>query len=354
MSTVRIPLVARAFCHDEMTIAETEDFVVSGFQYPAGVAGLRVVNRRGEFVVLPFQGQQIWDARFDGRRLTMKSMFEQPRRTNDFLRNYGALLIHCGITAVGPPGPQDNHPPHGELPNADFDDAWFEFHGDRIAVCGSYRHTVAFQTDYVFLTRIGIGANGAVFDVDISVENKKRSSMDLFYLAHVNFRAADCVSITDNASSYRIRADLPSHVTPGLAFLEMVARLKENPAEHLNIASGSAFDPEIVLYPQFENQEAVAIATHTDGSSDVIRYQTKQLRHALRWISKTPDQECLGLSLPATCEGEGLRREIQKGHAIEIEPQGTWCASYSFGLIDPAETAQVRTELSATPQREVN
>jgi hypothetical protein len=39
--------------------------------------------------MLPFQGQQIWDAWFDERRLTMRSMFPEPKPTREYLDTYG-------------------------------------------------------------------------------------------------------------------------------------------------------------------------------------------------------------------------------------------------------------------------
>ena len=66
-------------------------------------------NDRGELVMLPFQGQQIWSAKFDGRPLTMTSMFAEPRLTRSFLETYGAFFLHCGVTAMGGPSAQDTH-----------------------------------------------------------------------------------------------------------------------------------------------------------------------------------------------------------------------------------------------------
>ena len=37
-------------------------------------------NGLGSITVLPFQGQQIWDAEMLGRSLKMKSMFTEPRK----------------------------------------------------------------------------------------------------------------------------------------------------------------------------------------------------------------------------------------------------------------------------------
>jgi hypothetical protein len=45
------------------------------FRYATGVDGIELSNSLGKLIVLPFQGQQIWDATMQGRRLTMKSMY---------------------------------------------------------------------------------------------------------------------------------------------------------------------------------------------------------------------------------------------------------------------------------------
>ena len=50
----------------------------SAFRYDCGIEALRICNARGEIIVLPFKGQQIWRAGFDGRDLTMHSMFDEP------------------------------------------------------------------------------------------------------------------------------------------------------------------------------------------------------------------------------------------------------------------------------------
>ncbi|GIS11657.1 MAG: hypothetical protein CM15mP115_08080 [Alphaproteobacteria bacterium] len=49
--------------------------------------------------MLPFKGQQIWRAGFDGRDLTMRSMFDEPVDTQVYLETYGAFMIHCGLAA---------------------------------------------------------------------------------------------------------------------------------------------------------------------------------------------------------------------------------------------------------------
>ena len=60
------------FGEAEKTLVKHEGLTASTFLYPSGVHGLRLTNELGHLVVLPYQGQQIWDAQFFGRILTRK------------------------------------------------------------------------------------------------------------------------------------------------------------------------------------------------------------------------------------------------------------------------------------------
>ena len=123
---IRLELYRSHFEEAEHPLVEIGEFCVSTFRYASGIEALRVRNSRGEIIILPFKGQQIWRAYFDDRDLTMKSMFDAPVDTMVYLQNYGAFLIHCGLTGLGDPGPEDSHPLHGEMPNAPFQKAWLE------------------------------------------------------------------------------------------------------------------------------------------------------------------------------------------------------------------------------------
>lgn len=98
---VFVDLVPEQFGPLDTTVARYCGLVATAFRYRSGVAGLRISNAKGEIVILPFQGQQIWDATFLNRSLTMRSMFDEPVATRDYLSNYGAFFIHCGATAMG-------------------------------------------------------------------------------------------------------------------------------------------------------------------------------------------------------------------------------------------------------------
>ncbi len=118
MDEVVLPLDQASFREAPVVLLEAGAISVTAFRYASGIAALRIQNAVGHLVVLPFRGQQIWDAHFHGRRLTMQTAFEHPVDTTDYLAGNGAYFIHCGGSAMGNPGPEDEHPLHGELPAA--------------------------------------------------------------------------------------------------------------------------------------------------------------------------------------------------------------------------------------------
>ena len=104
----KVLLSPSMFERQEQVLVEHGSLIASTFRFRSGVCGLRLRNGRGELVLLPYQGQQIWSAQFDGRSLTMKSMFDEPRATQNYLDTYGGFLIHCGATAMGVPTADQN------------------------------------------------------------------------------------------------------------------------------------------------------------------------------------------------------------------------------------------------------
>ena len=150
---VIIDLQSVQFGPAETVLARHAGLTASVWRYRSGVAGLRIGNELGHIALLPFQGQQIWEAAFLGRRLTMGSMFDGAGCPEvDFLQTYGAFFLHCGATAMGDPGLEDSHPVHGELPNARYQQAQLVIGRDEsgpfMGLTGSYHHRVAFGGHY--------------------------------------------------------------------------------------------------------------------------------------------------------------------------------------------------------------
>ena len=75
---VIIPLRPEYFTAAPAVVARHAGMTATAFRYAGSVAGLTLSNEAGQIDLLPFHGQQIWDASFYGRRLTMGSMFDEP------------------------------------------------------------------------------------------------------------------------------------------------------------------------------------------------------------------------------------------------------------------------------------
>ena len=354
--SARIELPPSSFDFQERPFCQMGEFSISTFKYASGIAALRVKNSRGEIIVLPFKGQQIWRAVFDDRDLTMRSMFDEPVDTQNYLETYGAFMIHCGLTGLGAPGPQDNHPLHGELPNAPFQHAWIELDpsGTKVTIGGSYQYTVAFSTNYLATANISMTAGSSLLDVSLSVENLKQTPMDLMYLAHANFRPVDHgelhYSAHYDAQSVRVHQSIPAHISPKPGYKEFIARLADDPTPHHKLTPGLAFDPEIVFTLDMlagDDGLAHALQKRPDGTADYINFRPDQAPIATRWICRTPDQDGLGVAFPSTSEVEGYTAEKAKGQVIELDGGKVWRIDIQIGLLTAPETDGVLAKIDA-------
>src|SRR5574340_535953 len=157
MEEVRISLARSCFGEKEREAAAAGELRASLFTYDTGVEAIRLQNSRGGVVVLPYMGQMVWGATFDGVELAMQSMFSAPRPAKTIVETYGCLAYHCGILRSGVPGPGDNHALHGEAPCAEMDAAGIVFGGDArgpfIAATGVREYAMGFGAHYLATPR---------------------------------------------------------------------------------------------------------------------------------------------------------------------------------------------------------
>jgi hypothetical protein len=352
----KIFLHPSCFGEAEHALVRHGDLIASTFTFPTGVLGVRLANDLGHIVVLPYQGQQIWDAQFRGRTLTMRSMFDMPYPTQDYLRTYGGFLLHCGATAMGVPGEADTHPLHGELPNAPYQSA--ELHvaqdeqGSYLAISGSYQHTVAFNDNYLACPLVKLYSHRSRIKASLTITNLKRSPMELMYLAHINFRPADNGRLVYSApctpEHVRVRTSIPSHIRPAAGYREFLQALAEDPRKHNVLAPGLAFDPEVVLFVDYRKDEhgwAHSMQVHPDGSADFVSHRPEQLPHGIRWISRTADQDALGLVEPATAEPEGYMAEKAKGNLVVLPPGDQFHVDLEMGALTAQEASDLERHI---------
>lgn len=345
------------FREAEKKLAEFAGLTASTFLYESGVCALRLVNQVGQITLLPFQGQQIWQAEFYGRTLTMKSMFDQPYPTQVYLNTYGGFLIHCGATAMGVPTEKDSHPLHGELPNALYQTAQLligqDERGSYLGLTGTYQYTVAFNHNYVAQPVVKLYADSSKVSISLTIKNLKRSPMELMYLAHVNFRPVDGGRLVYSApcdpQHVRVRSSIPSHIRPAPVYREFLQELEAHPEKHNLLSPELAFDPEVVFFIDYQSDTsgwAHSMQVHPDGSADFISHRPAELDHGVRWISRTADQDCLGIILPATAEPEGYTAEKAKGNVKVLPPGGEFHFGLEVGALTPGEAKAVEEKIN--------
>lgn len=333
-SETMVHLAPEFFGEREKILLETPDLSASAFRYDSGVCAVRLRNDEGEIVMLPYQGQQIWSARFRGRELTMKSMFDQPKATREYLETYGGFLLHCGATAMGVPSEGDSHPLHGELPNAPYQAAYLvvgaDEEGDYLGLGGVYQHTVAFTCNYRAEPLVKLHVDSSVLDIGLTITNLRNSPMEWMYLAHLNFRPVEDAQLIYSApctpEHCRVRKSIPSHITPPPGYAEFLGELEADPEKHNRFSSSLPFNPEVCFYLDYVADDggwAHSLQVLPDGEADYVAHRPEQLDKVIRWIALSEDQAAMGLALPATAEPEGLTAEKGKGNIKALPAKGS-------------------------------
>jgi hypothetical protein len=358
-SITTIQLQETFFTEQEKILVEAEGLTAALFRYETGVCGVRLKNKRGQLVILPFQGQQIWDCEFEGRSLKLQSMFRQPYPTKEYLETYGAFFVHCGALAMGVPSPDDTHPLHGELPNATYQKAYLQVGCDErgafLALGGQREHIVAFNHHYLFEPVVKLYADATTFPISATLTNLKRTDMEYMYMAHGNFKPLNNARIVYSApctpEHTRVFINVPKHIKsshPIEEFRAFLTTLKDNRAKHTVLTSDLILDPEVLFaidYRADADGWAHSLQIHPDGYAHYLSHRPAELPKGVRWLCRTPDQDALGLYLAGTAEHQGYLAEKAKGH-LKVLPAGKSIVFHlEAGLLSPTEAQQMEAKI---------
>ncbi|AKM04755.1 aldose 1-epimerase family protein [Burkholderia pyrrocinia] len=329
------------------TLYRTDGLAVTAFAYPSGVEALKLENRRGHLVVLPYLGQMIWAAEFDGRDLTMKHMFRQPKRAASIIDTYGCFMFHSGLLRNGCPGPDDTHALHGEMPCAPMDRASLvvgtDAHGATVEVTGEYEYVQGFGSRYVARPSVRLAEHDAQVTITMDVTNLGGAPMDLMYMAHLNYAYVPGGRFVQSLSrgGLRLRESVPAHVKPTAAWRDYTATLAREPERLATLDTPALYDPEIVFFMNGAETDADGVAhfllAHPDGGAFHTAYRPEQFPHATRWILHNADQQVAAFALPSTCEPEGYEAERRKGHVAALAPGATRRFDVVTGYLSAAE-----------------
>lgn len=333
----RLTLWRELFTTQPKTLLENSDFTVTAFRYASGVEGLKVANTRGHLVILPWLGQMIWDAEFDGHDLTMKNMFRQPKPAKEIVDTYGCFAFHSGLLANGCPSPEDNHPLHGEMACAAMDDAWLELDGEALRIGGRYEYVMGFGHHYVAQPSVTLHSTSALFDITMAVTNLASVAMPLQYMCHMNYayvpQAAFSQNLPDEALA--LRASVPAHVKPTEQWLAFNERIRQGETTVTTLSEPQFYDPEIVFFAdKLDRYTAMPEFSMTapDGTTFITRFSSAEFNYVTRWILYNGDQQVAAFALPATCRPEGYLAAERNGSLLMLAPQETRRFTVTTGI----------------------
>jgi hypothetical protein len=323
------------------------------FRFDTGIEAIRLSNRRGAVVVLPYMGQIVWSATFDGVELAMQSMFREPRPAKAIVETYGCLAYHAGLLCNGVPSPQDTHPLHGEMPCAEMDEAGIACGSDEkgpwIAVTGVREYAMGFGAHYRATPRVALRLEETGCDIVMEVENLSASPMDLMYLCHVNFAFAEGARIVQpvpfTPDHVVTRTAVPGHVTPTPDYRALLDELAKNPARMEHLDEPQRYDPEQVFYIKGLKPGADGLVhfmmLRREGDGFTIEWDMKAMPHTIRWVLANSDQRVAAFAMPATCEPEGYLAEKRKGNVRSLSGGAKASFRTHVGYVDAAHTANV-------------
>jgi len=345
-------LFKEIFKDNERILMNWGSFEVSTFCYKSGIQALRVKNSKGEIVILPFQGMQIWEAKFFGRSIKMNAMLKEPVQSLDYLTSFGAFFVHCGFTRMGVPGKKDSHILHGELHHAPMDSASLSVgedeRGKYIAVSGNYRYTIAFSYDCTETPAVKLYEDESKVVVSLNVQNHKNTPMEYMYMAHSNFcyipNSKFIYSAIATKENVHVRTSIPDHMSASTENIEFANVLGENPEKHHVLEDGLPYDPEIVMdidYLVDGDGFAHSMLVHPNNNAWYLKHRTDQFDHCIRWLCNTPDQQSIGLALPATAGVEGYYTENAKGNIKILAANSNAYFEVEAGMLLPDETKEI-------------
>lgn len=354
-----IPLHRDSLTSVERPVIRAGGLSASLFRYESGIEALRLRNERGELVILPWFGQMIWDAGFDGVDLAMRSGFDMPLPSETIAGTYGCFAFHSGLLRNGVPAAGDDHAAHGEFPCARMRSAWLELLEQdgvlSLRLTSERDHVMGFGPHYRARPSVTLAEDSALFDLALSVENRSGRPMELMYMAHVNFAFVPGGRIIQPApflpETVIVRRAIPAHVQPTDAYRTLIDALAVAPDRMQVLDEPDRYDPEQVFYIKALNTDDAGrtslMLQRPDGDAFALTYAPSEFPHCVRWILDDPDQGVAAFALPSTCEPEGYSAEKRKGNVRLVPPGGQAHFSLTLGHLDQGEADHMAQRIAA-------
>ncbi|HEX4765315.1 MAG TPA: DUF4432 family protein [Lichenihabitans sp.] len=354
---VTVALERGFFAETERTILTHGELEASLFRYATGVEAIRIANARGSVIVLPYMGQMIWRATFEGVELAMQSMFEMPRPATTIVETYGPLAYHAGILRNGVPTPEDTHPLHGEMPCMRMDAAGLacgtDGDGAFLTVTGLRDYAMGFGAHYEATPSVTLRAGATSIAVTMEARNLSAAPMDLMYLCHANFAFSEHARFVQpvpfDTDHVVTRTAIPGHVRPTDDYRLLLDQLAKDPARMERLSEPLRYDPEQVCYVKGLTPGADGLVRfmleRPEGDGFTVAYDPKAMPHLVRWVLHNSDQRTAAFAMPATCEPEGYTAEKRKGHVRSLAGGARVAFTTHLGYVDRKGAADLARQI---------
>ncbi len=325
------------------------NFKIDAFKYASGVEALEIENEKCSFIFTPFKGQQIWHFKVGGEEISMQTTVKEPQDTMVYLKNYGGFMYHCGVISFG--APDSEHPHHGEIPNEIYDKAYIscgeDEKGKYICLGGELNHDTAFSRKYKFSPQIKIYENESIFKISVALENLRSYPMEYMYLCHINFKPFDGAKLIYSAKKdlehIKIyRTDGSKELVNYFDALQKDITIMDTVGE-----KGQCYDPEICFGIKYESDEDNRAYTmqYTPQGSCFVTHPADVLTNGVRWISRTNNENAMGMVLPATGEHLGYQNAKEKGQIKVLGANETLNFYMEAGYIEKEESEKMKQKI---------
>lgn len=319
-----VELYPALFTETPIEVLHAGKWSVIAKKYPSGIESLTITNDKGYVEVLPFMGQIIWDACFNGSSLRMANMFSQPQQANLIEDTYGCFAFHSGLLAAGCPSPEDTHPLHGEFSCAPMDKAKLVISDSTVTVESTREYVKGFGNHYLAKPSVSLHEGCSMFDIHLQVTNlSKYASMPLQYMCHLNYAFIQDGIMSQNLPEgvFQLRQSVPAHVKPTKEWTQLNRDIIAGKREADSLAGAEDYDPEIVFFADgVDNYTDYGVFNlkSPDGTVFQTEFATADFPVVTRWVLYNADQKVAAFALPGTSRPEGRRAAEQAGTLIHL------------------------------------
>ena len=177
--------------------------------------------------------------------------------------------------------------------------------------------------------------------------------MEYMYLCHINFNTLADSELIYSADYDKIIIhkgawpDTPKDQAEKL--LRFMDRIEENPElHHKTGVEGETYDPEITFTIDSYKADEKGFAhtmQYTKAGAYYAAHKVESLPYAVRWISRTPEEDSCGMVLPATAQHFGYNYAKEHGQVKELPPLGCVTFSVEVGWLDGKEAADMKCKI---------